>query len=115
MLGSQAGRAVARPTRGKSSPVKRVDHVGRAGAKTYMSRIWGHCRISTQIDPELRLFLAKSNGCRPDFEFADPDGRKQRFIEARCCRDIPYRDRNVVNHAGAPDFTSLKMMESLKA
>ena len=115
MLRPQAGRAVARATRGKRGPVKRVDHVGRAGAKTYMSATWGYCRLSTQIDPELRIFLSKPHGCRPDFEFADPDGREQRFIKARCCRDIPYRDRNVINHAGAPDFTSLKMMESLKA
>jgi hypothetical protein len=115
MLRPQAGRAVARATRGKRSPVKRVNHVCRAGAKTYMSPTWGYCSLSTQIDPELRIFLAKPNGCRPDFEFTERDGREQRFIEARCCRYIPYHHRNVINHAGAPDFTSLKMMESLKA
>ena len=33
----------------------------------------------------------------------------------RCRIDVAYRDRDVIDHAGAPDLTSLKMMESIKA
>ena len=72
-------------------------------------------RLSTQIDPELRIFLPEADSCGPRFKSNDSNCGEKHVIETCRCRDIPYRDRNVINHAGAPDFTSLKMMESLKA
>ena len=94
--------------------MKCVDHIGRAGTKTNMSAR-NRYGPDTQIEPELRVFLPESDSSRPRFKSNDPNGGEKNVIEAYRCRNVAYGDRNMVNQAGAPDFTSLKMMESINA
>ena len=80
-----------------------------------MRAIRNRHRGITHIDPELRVFLAESDTGGSRFKSNDPDCGEKHIIEACRRHDIAYRDRDVIYHAGAPDFTSLKMMESIKA
>src|SRR5262245_33185998 len=115
MLRPQARCAVASATCGKGGCVKCFDHIGRASAKTNMSATRGCYRLNTQIEPELRIFLPESDSTRSRFKSSDPNGGKQHVIEACRCCNVVYGDRNMINQAGASDFTSLKMMESINA
>src|SRR5690349_17185126 len=72
-------------------------------------------RLVAQINPELRIAFSKAYSCRPGFKFCNADCGEHRFIETRCCGDVADHNGNVVDHAGAPDLMSLKMMESIKA
>ena len=77
--------------------------------------LWQRSKAGTQIDPEFRITFAESDRCRSRFELADPDRGKQQLIKAGRGGKIGDRDRHVINHVSAPDFTSLKTMESINA
>ncbi len=95
--------------------MERVDHEGRPGTKTDVRAARCLDLTGTKVDPEFRISFSKADCCRPIFQFDHPNDRKKRFIKARRRIDITYRDRDVIDHAGASDFTSLNMMESIKA
>src|SRR6185503_906572 len=85
----------------------------------------------TAVDPELGIFVAIANSCIGPFpQLVQPERNKQRGIKRFRYFDVPHGDGNVIDHevpppvtaattglshAGAPDFTSLKMIESIKA
>src|SRR6185312_2778975 len=93
--------------------------------------------VVAKIDPEFRIALAESDRGRARFEPRKAERRQHCFIEARGGIKIAHRNGNVVDHggpspgslhsppspckrgegghAGAPDFTSLKTIESIKA
>lgn len=95
--------------------MKCIDHVDRTGPKTNMKSTRDRYSVGTQIDPELRIFLPEADGSGPCFKSDDPNCGEEYVIETCRCRDVTYRDRDVINQAGAPDLTSLKTMESINA
>ena len=95
--------------------MKRVNHGGRPRTKADVRAVRCLNLAGAEVDPEFRISLAKTNCCRPDFQLHHSNRRKKRLIKTRRCSDITYRDRDVIDHAGASDLTSLNMMESIRA
>src|SRR5690349_4281402 len=95
----------------------RVNHLGRAHAQADVRAVlwpqWLH--VGPRVEPELGILLAEANGRAAHHEQLITDGAKHCLVKARRTRQITHRDRDVVDHAGAPDFTSLYTIESISA
>ena len=64
-------------------------------------------RVGAQIDPKFRILLAEADGRRTRFQFGVADGAEHGFIEARGAVEVTHSNGDVIDHAGAPDLTSL--------
>src|SRR6516164_6227934 len=104
-----ARRAVAGSTGRKRRAMKLIDR--RRGARAHADMRPGigrdPCHRRTMIEPELRVALAETDRCRPHFEFGKADGAEHCLVKPRGALEIRDAERNVVDHAGAPDLTSL--------
>ena len=94
-----------------------IDKFGGASAEADVCATFRRqpAEAGAQIDPELRISLTEADSGRADFQFGYPNRGEYRFIKTRCCGNVADCNGDMVDHAGAPDFMSLKMMESIKA
>src|SRR4051812_37491565 len=113
----QPGFAIRSAAVRKRRGMERVDHLGRAGAQANVRAVVRRQRfhIGTRIEPELGIFLTEANGRAANLQWFVADGAEHGLVEAHRARQIADSDGDVIDHAGAPDFTSLYTIESISA
>ena len=59
------------------------------------------------IEPKFGVALAEADRCRSYLELGKADGAERRLVKSRGALEIGDAERDVIDHAGAPDLTSL--------
>src|SRR5262249_26354064 len=102
-------RTVRPAARTERRRVEGIDLGGRPCAQANMRatfvRHLAHRRA--KIDPELRISLAKADSSRARHEPRQPEHSQRRLVETRGAFEVGNADGDVIDHAGAPDLTSL--------
>src|SRR3569623_3627197 len=77
-----------------------VDQFGRARAQGHMRAAVRRrrLRVSAQIDPELGILLAETDGGGTFFERRHAERAAHGYVEARRGGEIAHGDRDVVDH-----------------
>jgi hypothetical protein len=109
MLRAKPGRPVRRASVSQRRGMKSIDHLAARCAQRNVRAC--AFRLGREprsiIEPELGIALAESDRRRTRLELRIADRKQDRFVETRGALKIGNGNGDVIDHAFAPDLTSL--------